>query len=71
MGKRKRKRMRFSDEYILIEGQKLNEKTGKLEPYSKRLYWNQDGRSASHSLTREDDEHGTTEQSGQGTRQRD
>ena len=50
MSKRKKKKRKWhSDEYILIEGHKLNEETGKLEPYVKKLYWNRHGRCASHS----------------------
>jgi hypothetical protein len=30
--------------FILIEGHKLNEKTGKLEPYKKKVYWYPHGR---------------------------
>lgn len=53
MGKQKRKKKRkwHSDDYILIEGHKLNEETGKLEPYYKKLYWNRHGRCAAHSPT--------------------
>lgn len=52
MGKHKdKKKKKHPGEYILIEGHKLNEKTGKLEPYSKRLYWNRHGRCAATSPT--------------------
>lgn len=45
MGKRKekKKRHRKGDSFFIIEGHKLNEKTGKLEPYSKKVYWNPHG----------------------------
>ncbi len=44
MGKRKRKRKekkarREGAQFFVIEGHVLNEKTGKLEPYSKKVYW--------------------------------
>ena len=42
MGKRKekKKRRKKGDNFFLIEGHKLNEKTGELEPYEKKVYWN-------------------------------
>ena len=48
MGKRKDKK-KGKDEvpdshFILIEGHKLNEKTGKLEPYRKKVRWYPTGR---------------------------
>lgn len=50
MEKRKdKKKRKHHGEYILIEGHKLNEKTGKLEPYSKKLYWNRHRCGTSHS----------------------
>lgn len=63
MSKRKKKHKQHSDEYILIEGHKLNEKTGKLEPYSKKVYWNRHGRCASHSPTTWSDDHGKAKSS--------
>lgn len=46
MSKRKRKRRKkkpppFPDKFFIIEGQKLNEKTGVMEPYKKIVYWGQ------------------------------
>ena len=53
MGKRKekKKRKQHSNDFFIIEGHVLNEKTGKLEPYRKKVYWNRHGHYASHSPT--------------------
>jgi hypothetical protein len=37
--RKKKKKRKKKGEFILIEGHKLNEKTGVLEPYKKKLYW--------------------------------
>ncbi len=41
MAKRKKKLKKFRDpnKFIIIEGNKLNEKTGVMEPYYKKVYW--------------------------------
>lgn len=41
--KKKKKSRKNRGPFILIEGHKLNEKTGKLEPYSKKVYYQDDG----------------------------
>ncbi len=44
MGKRKEKKLRKKGyKFFIIEGHKLNEKTGKLEPFSKKVYWHPNG----------------------------
>lgn len=40
---KKKKSKKHRGPFILIEGHKLNEKTGKLEPYSKKVYYNSHG----------------------------
>ncbi len=40
---RKKKRKKKNRNFILIEGHKLNEKTGVLEPYKKKVYWQSHG----------------------------
>jgi hypothetical protein len=48
MGKRKDKKKRKENvpdsHFIVIEGHKLNEKTGILEPVKKKIRWYPDGR---------------------------
>lgn len=46
MSKKKKKAKENIPEshFILIEGQKLNEKTGELEPYKKKVRWYPNGR---------------------------
>lgn len=42
MAKRKKKRNKppiDPNKFIIIEGTKLNEKTGVMEPYYKKVYW--------------------------------
>ncbi len=42
MGRRKRKEKKDrkkEEQFFVIEGHVLNEKTGKLEPYHKKVYW--------------------------------
>lgn len=46
MGKRKEEKKHKKekgDNFFIIEGEKLNEKTGKMEPYKKKVYWNSHG----------------------------
>lgn len=40
---KKKKHKRNRGPFFLIEGHKLNETTGKLEPYKKKVYWNAHG----------------------------
>ena len=40
---KKKKHKRNRGPFFLIEGHKLNEITGKLEPYKKKVYWNDHG----------------------------
>jgi len=46
MGKRKeeKKRLKKKAQFFYIEGHILNEKTGILEPYKKKVYWYPVGR---------------------------
>jgi len=40
----KKKKRKKKKQFILIEGHVLNEKTGKLDPYKKKVYWSNKGR---------------------------
>lgn len=41
--KKKNKKSKKHGPFFLIEGHKLNEETGKLEPYKKKVYWSSHG----------------------------
>ncbi len=39
VGKRKEKKKAKKGKFFLMEGHKLNEATGKMEPIKKKVYW--------------------------------
>jgi hypothetical protein len=39
MGKRKEAKKKRKGKFFIMEGHKLNEETGKMEPVKKKVYW--------------------------------